>query len=58
MRTFRNTSYEKRDYECTNVVACTSHAPPSHSYEECDPELLEGLTQLWTQDGVTYWGYL
>lgn len=56
--TFRNTRFTKRDYECTNVVACEAEAAPDARWEECSPDVLAGLTHLWTERGVRFYGYL
>ncbi len=56
--TYRNAKWTTRDYECTNVVACVGLSAPGPNWVECDPAILEGLTPLWIEHGVKYWGYL
>ena len=59
MTTYRNTSFTKRDYECTNVVACQSDtAAPAGNWEVADESILRGLTMLWVQAGVRYYGFM
>lgn len=58
MKTFKNKNYSKRNYECTNVIACQSETAPNENYIECNESELNGLTQLHTIDGVRYYGYL
>lgn len=59
MKTFRNTAFTRRDYECTNIVACqTESAPAGQHWEECDESILDGLDQLWIESGVRYFGYM
>jgi len=57
--TFKNKAWDgKRDYECTNVVACVAEHAPDASWIECDDRILNGLTQLWIIRDVRYFGYL
>ena len=61
MKTFRNAKYTKRDYECTNVVACVCPVKPTGGYEdwiEADESILEGLTKLHSVGAATFYGYL
>lgn len=59
MKTFKNTRFTKRDYECTNIVACRSEKSPTTSdWKPADDSVLFGLTMLYRQAGVEYWGYL
>lgn len=58
MKTFKNTSFKKRDYECTNVVACQAASAPEGTWVECDESVLTGLKQLWMVNGVRFFGYL
>ena len=58
MTTFKNTNFKKRDYECTNIVACKAEKAPGANWGECEGLTLNGLTQLWIENGVTYYGYL
>jgi len=57
-KTFFNTSYAKRNYDCTNVVACISDAAPGPNWIECGEEVLAGLTKLHRQGGAVFYGYL
>ena len=45
-RAFRNRNHIKRNYECTNVIACVAAAAPADHWEPCDSSILEGLTAL------------
>jgi hypothetical protein len=58
MKTFKNIHFTKRDYECTNVVACVSDVAPDANWTPADESILKGLTQLQIVAGVAYWGYL
>jgi hypothetical protein len=61
MRTFRNTNFTRRDYEATNIVACvaeTAPETPDNRWQPADDAVLVGLTQLWIERGVRYYGYL
>jgi len=62
MKTFKNRLFKKRNYDCTNLVACVSESAPSSDYIECGDEALEGLTQLYIEHAeglrVRYYGYL
>lgn len=55
---FKNKNFIKRDYECTNVVACISENAPNENYVPAEEKILAGLTQLWVQDGVRYFGHM
>ena len=58
---YKNKNFVKRDYECTNIVACDvlgSSAPLPEYYEEADETVLKGLNALYVQDNVRYYGYL
>ena len=46
---YRNTKWTKRDYECTNVAACVSTAPPTPDYQVVNEEYLNGMQQLWVE---------
>ena len=60
----KNVYFKKRDPECTNIVAATfeeRHKPgplDSLKWEYCGPSILKGLTKLWIEGDVTYYGYL
>lgn len=58
MKTYRNTKFIKRDYECTNIVACVAAAAPESHWEQVDASAINGLTKLYTQAGVTYYGHI
>jgi len=58
MTAYRNTKFTTRNYECTNVVACIADAAPAAHWEACDESILDGLTKLYTQAGVAYYGHL
>lgn len=59
---YRNTNFKKRDYDCTNIVACQpidgGAAIIRDGYEPCDASILVGLTPLWIERGVRYFGHL
>ena len=60
----KNTNFVKRDPETTNIVACTYEAQYKPGIVDriewvpAGPSTLKDLTKLWTQDGVTFYGYL
>lgn len=58
MKTFKNKNFTKRDYECTNVVACVAENAPDDNWIECDEEILNGLDRIHTIAGACYYGYL
>ena len=58
MKTFKNRNFTKRDYECTNVVACQAVSAPSADWVPCDGSVLDGLTHLETVADVRYFGWL
>lgn len=59
MTVFKNKFFTKRDYECTNVVACVADQNPDPSkWEAADESTLQGLTPLWIERGVRVYGYL
>jgi len=58
MKTFRNTKWTKRDYECTNVVACVAEKALGEHWVECDESILAKLSPLWIQNYVQYYGYM
>jgi hypothetical protein len=59
MQAYINTKFKKRDYEATNIVACMAEAAPTPDWVPSDrSETLKGLTYLWTEAGVQYYGYL
>lgn len=60
MKIYRNANYVQRNYECTNIVACVTTSAPSTgaNWVEADESVLQGLTKLWREGDVTFWGYL
>lgn len=59
--TYRNRNFTKRDYERANIVACVADAAPVTSdnrWEVASDDALKGLTQLYIENGVRYFGYL
>ena len=57
-KTFTNTAWTKRDYECINIVACQADVAPGPQWVEAAPEAVRGLTMLYRQAGVTYFGHM
>jgi hypothetical protein len=57
-KTFRNAAFTRRNYECTNLVACVAEVAPGPNWVECDPEALIGLTKFYCQGGVLFYGYM
>ena len=57
MKTFKNTQYKNRDFDCSNIVFCQAEKAPSENWIEVD-ESENNLNQLYMQDGVRYFGYL
>ena len=67
VKVFRNKYYTKRNYDCTNIVCCTSATMPTHDtngnlitdgrWVESRIEEMEG-NHLFTSGGVRYFGYL
>ena len=59
---YKNKRFKKRDYDATNIVACQpidgGTAFISEDYEPAPDSILDGLTKLWIQGGVQYYGYL
>lgn len=61
MEVFRNKNFTKRNYECTNVVACSrvdDDAKLPENYEPAPESLIENLTPLWIEGGIRYWGWM
>ena len=49
-KTFKNKHFTKRDYECTNVVACIADQAPNENYIECCQDVITpSMTQLWIE---------
>jgi len=60
-KTFRNANFDgKRNYNCTNIVACQGGAAPDGVWVECGPEIIAEmkLSPLWIQGGVRFFGWL
>ena len=56
---FKNKLFVKRDYETSNIVACIAEtAPPSPDgrWQPAQSEDLYGLTPIYTERGVEFWG--
>lgn len=58
MATFKNKNFTKRDYECTNKVCCVAQVAPDSNWIPCDESELDGLTRLYIQGDVQFYGYL
>ncbi len=58
MKTFRNKNFTKRNYECTNVVICQAESAPDANWIECDESEIKGMAQLWTTNGVRFFGWM
>lgn len=58
MAVFKNKNFIKRNYQCTNVVACVAETAPNENYIATDDSILENLKPLYRQAGVVYYGYL
>ncbi len=59
---YKNLNFKKRDYECTNVVAAQAvdfdHEQLPTYYVPAESSVLDGLTRLWVEEGIQYWGWL
>lgn len=67
MKTYRNLNFTKRNYECSNVVACQTALVPGADgrlpgstavWQESHESILNGLESLWLQSDVRYYGWL
>lgn len=63
MAMFRNKNFTKRDYDCTNVVACESEFAPNENYvltshEELNSMLKSSIQPLFIENGVQFYGYM
>jgi hypothetical protein len=61
--TFRNKNWTKRNYECTNVVACEAEVAPAGNWVPVDQAYVEAILnrggcQSWLAAGVRYYGWL
>ena len=61
MTVYRNKFFTKRDYECSNIVACVADSKPATAddrWQEADESILTGLTSMGIENNVWYYGYL
>ena len=58
MNTYKNKNYTTRNYECTNVCACVAENAPNENWQECEESYINGMTQLWIENGVRYYGFM
>jgi hypothetical protein len=60
MKTYKNTYFVKRNYECTNIVFAQTEGTMPAEWVECDEAEIAALKcdQLWKEAGVRYFGYL
>jgi hypothetical protein len=65
MATYKNNGFTKRNYDCTNIVACVTDENPNErgDWKQLDWQIatdgiLNGLTKLYICNGVAYYGYL
>lgn len=57
-KTFKNTTWTRRNYDCTNIVACTANEAPAANWVECPAEILNNLTALHMVGDVRYFGFM
>lgn len=59
MKTFRNANFTRRNYECTNIVACVAEQAPKdgRTWIEVSDAGITGLQPLMIIAGVRYYGY-
>jgi hypothetical protein len=58
---YRNAAFKKRDYEATNIAACSiidKGAKVPAGYEPVKADFVANMTPLWIEAGVQYWGWL
>lgn len=58
---YRNRFFTKRDYETSNIVAITApHKPETEDdrWTRAIPDILKGLTMIYREGDVRYYGYL
>lgn len=58
---FRNKNFKRRDYECTNIVACVvlgENLPDSKNWVRDPFYPIENLTPLYIENNIRYYGYL
>lgn len=61
MKTFKNKSFIKRNYETTNVIFCQNETNPNPNiWEEVDEIEIElcGAYQLWIENDIRFFGFL
>lgn len=60
MKTFKNANFTKRNYECTNVVACVAAEAPNDgiTWIETSEVEVSGLDRIFIRAGIQYYGYL
>ena len=64
MKTYFNTNYTKRNYECTNIIFIQvpeGEALPNGKWTECNEDAMDnykGLTPLHRIGEVRFFGYL
>ncbi len=60
MKTYKNSSFIKRDYEATNIVFCVAEKAPNGEWEEVDNSEIgkTKCTPLYVLGGVQYFGWL
>ena len=58
---YRNINFKKRDYEATNIAACSvieKGAKLPAGYEPVKADFVANMTPLWIEGGIQYWGWL
>ena len=64
---YRNSNWTKRDYDCTNVVACEAPSKPDFGWNGAPADywtptsrefLPNRLEEIGSMKGVKFWGYL
>lgn len=62
MAIFKNKGFVRRDYECTNIVYCEAEVAPGGDgvdWQQIESNKFEaGITHLYTENNVRYYGYL
>jgi len=63
MKTFFNKNFTKRNYDCTNVVACIANEAPNDNFQEMTAAEIHdkgigNLQKLYIENGVQYYGFL
>jgi len=61
MTTYKNTNFTKRNYDCTNIVFCTTNDIENitrpGNWVECD-DSANDLDQLFMENEVRYFGFM